>query len=87
VPSTTIAPTTVVPTTVAPAFQALLQPTTTTTPAESDFLVLFPDELPNTGSRFNLAFFIAALGLLVVGALIGFLNIRSNGSTRKERNS
>lgn len=82
-PSTTT--TTTPSTTAAPEFQALLQPTTTTAPVESDFLVLFPDELPNTGPRFNVGFLFAALALLVVGALIGFLNVRTNGSTRKER--
>lgn len=77
-PTTTLAPaTTVAPTTTAaPAFQALLTPSTTV-PAESDFLVLFPDELPNTGGRFNLGFLVAAFALLAIGSLIGFLNFRS----------
>lgn len=82
-PTTTVAATT---TTSPPEFQALLTPGTTV-PAESDFLVLFPDELPNTGPRFNIGFLVAALALLAIGALIGFLNIRSTGSTRKERNN
>lgn len=80
-PATTVAPTT----TAAPEFQALLTPSTTV-PAESDFLVLFPDELPNTGGRFNLGFLVAAFALLAIGSLIGFLNLRSTpakGNNRK----
>lgn len=71
-PTTTVSPTT----TAAPEFQALLAPSTTI-PAKSDFLVLFPDELPNTGPRFNLGFLVIAFALLVLGSLIGFLNLRS----------
>jgi len=39
--------------------------------------VLFPDELPNTGPRFNPGFLVIAFALLVLGSLIGFLNLRS----------
>ena len=86
IPATTT-PVTVAPTTTNPTdLQVLLAPTTTV-PAESDFLVLFPDELPNTGPRFNLGFLVAGLALLAIGALIGFGNLRTNGSFRKKGRS
>jgi LPXTG-motif cell wall-anchored protein len=73
-------------TTTAPSdFQVIVGPTTTTVPAESDFLVLFPDELPNTGPRFNWAFLAIALALLAFGALIGLFNLRSTNGTTRER--
>jgi LPXTG-motif cell wall-anchored protein len=83
-----VAPTTTLPatTTTAPSdFQVIVGPTTTTVPAESDFLVLFPDELPNTGPRFSWLLLTIALALLTLGALLGLLNIRSTGSPRHER--
>jgi LPXTG-motif cell wall-anchored protein len=86
IPATTVAPTTVAPTTTAaPELQVLVPPTSTTLPAESDFLVLFPDELPNTGPRFNWAFLAIALALLAFGALIGLFNLRSTNGTTRER--
>lgn len=86
IPATTIPATTVAPTTTAaPELQVLVPPTSTTLPAESDFLVLFPDELPNTGPRFNWAFLAIALALLTFGALIGLFNLRSTSGTTRER--
>jgi LPXTG-motif cell wall-anchored protein len=55
-------------------------------PAESDFLVLFPDELPNTGGGFNWLFLAVAFALLVLGSLIGFLNLRSTSAKSSNRN-
>lgn len=78
------ATTTVPTTTVAPQFQALLTPSQTV-PAESDFLVLYPDELPNTGGGVNWAFIAIAFVLLVMGGLIGFFNLRSPSAQSNTR--
>ena len=60
----------------APELQVIGVPTTSA--PESDFLVLFPNELPRTGRSVNWILIIGAALLIVVGSVVGFANNRSN---------
>jgi LPXTG-motif cell wall-anchored protein len=59
--------------------------TTTTAAPESDFLVLFPNELPRTGRSINWTLIVGAAVLLIIGSLVGFANGRFNNGSKKKR--
>ena len=87
-PTTTIASTTtsIAPTTTAaPELQAIGIGTTTSVAPETDFLVLYPNELPKTGRSVNWILIIGAAALLIVGSVVGFANGRFNNGSKKKR--
>ena len=88
--STTTAPTTstttaATTTTAAPQLQVIGIAPTTTAPPESDFLVLFPNELPRTGRSVNWILIIGAALLLIIGSVVGFTNNRLNNRSNNKK--
>jgi LPXTG-motif cell wall-anchored protein len=70
---------------VAPELQVIGIGTTSTIAPETDFLVLFPNELPRTGRSVNWILVIGAALLLIIGSVVGFANGRFNNGSKKKR--